>query len=222
MSSRISGFTDALRPQKSQPIVDLHPRYKLVGESGRFRDHKSLHDLAIARPAHKPGNIRLRHSASPASEDEEFTEVEDATPAALSRLRFSSRRKPPGARYQRSAGSSVAPIVVDTPGKPSAAAAPSLISSGGVSSDSEGAISVTDSPRVSVTKLLTLSDYGGLPLVKSDRAEWIPEKRDRVTRSTIHVAPWSARRISRISVAELNVDFLFRHFFKPNGIRFRR
>ena len=209
-------------PKRSTRSAISTPKSNSVGKSKRSTNPKICQDSAGNRRDQKPGKSRLRHSASSASENEESTEVKDATLAALSGSRSSSRRKPPGARYQRSAGSSVAPIVVDTPGKPSAAAAPSLISSGGVSSDSEGAISVTDSPRVSVTKLLTLSDYGGLPLVKSDRAEWIPEKRDRVTRSTIHVAPWSARRISRISVAELNVDFLFRHFFKPNGIRFRR
>ena len=52
------------------------------------------------------------------------------------------------------------------------------------------------------------------PPVKSDRAEWIPGCRDRVTRYSIQVAPWPALRISWISVADLNVDCFFRHFVK--------
>ena len=103
---------------------------------------------------------------------------------------------------------------MDSPGN-LAAAATSRADSIGDSSDSEGAISVTDSPRPSVNLLLTQSEYVYLPSVKSDRAEWIPGYRDRVRRSSAQVMPWSARRISRISVAELNIHFFHRHFVKP-------
>ena len=173
-----------------------------------------------SRPARKPGKSRLRRSSPLASEDEETTEVEDATLAALSGSRSSSRHKPSDARSQRSAGSFIALIVVDSPGKPVAAAASSLNSPGEVSSDSEGVIIITNSPSASVNKLLTQSDYRDLTRVKSNQAEWIPGYRDRSTRSSAQVTHWSARRIIRVSVAELNVDFFFRHFVKPKRYPF--
>ena len=104
---------------------------------------------------------------------------------------------------------------MDSPGKPTAATKSQLDPPGEVSSDSEGALSFTDSSRAPVNLLLPPSDYVDLPRVKSDRAEWVPGYRGRVTRYSIQVAPWFARKISRISVAEMNVDFIFRHFAKP-------
>ena len=104
-------------PTKSQPILDLHPQSKPIGESGRSSEPKTRQDLAIDRPARKSGKSRLRRSASPVSEDEECAEVEDLNLAALSRSRSFSRRKQPRARSQRSAGSSPSPTVVDFPGK---------------------------------------------------------------------------------------------------------
>ena len=107
-------------------LRSLPPRSKPVGKSERSIDPKTRHDLATALPARKPVNFRLRRAAPPASENDEITDVEDENLAALSGSRYSSRRKPPGARSQHSAGLSVVTIVLGSPGKPAASEASRL------------------------------------------------------------------------------------------------
>ena len=165
------------------------PKSKQVGKSGRFTDPNNRQYLAVSSPARKPGQFRLRRSDPPFSEDDAYIEVDDATLATLSGSRSSSRRKPPHARFLLSAESSTATSPWIPLNKSKAATASQFGSYGVVSSDSEGLTSVTDIPRAPVSMLLTHSDSGNLLRVMCCRDQWIPGYQDRVTRSSVQVAP---------------------------------
>ena len=91
---------------------------------------------------------------------------------------------------------------------------------GGASSDSDGTLSVKSDTCQPCHKLLTPVAYAALPDTTVPRDQWIPGYRDRVPRSTPAVAPWSARRVNLICVADLDLDDLYRHFSKPTGFIF--
>ena len=148
----------------------------------------------------------------------------EATLAAFSGSRSLTRRRASSPASQTLAGPFPATIYVDTPSPPHDPPSPTGLARpvvtkvsrkdlfGEASSDSYGAISLSHAPRASVNPVLLPADYGSLPPIKVPRDQWIPGHRDRVPRSSAHV---SARRVSWTSVAELDVDLLFRHFSRP-------
>ena len=71
-----------------------------------------------------------------------------------------------------------------------------------------------------MNSLLSVAEYDNLARTKVSRDHWIPGYRERVPHSSAQVSPWSARRISWISIAELDLDYLHRHLFKPRGYPF--
>jgi hypothetical protein len=91
---------------------------------------------------------------------------------------------------------------------------------GEASSDSGGEISVSDECRDPVNSLMSVAEYDDLARTKVSRDQWIPGYRERVPHSSAQVSPWSARRISWISVVELDLEFFHRHLSKPSGYPF--
>ena len=88
------------------------------------------------------------------------------------------------------------------------------------SSYSNGSVSMTGSPRYAENAVLPPAEYDRLAPTRVPRAEWFPGYRDRVPWSHPHVHPWSALRLSLTSVAELDVDTLFKHLARPAGYIF--
>jgi hypothetical protein len=91
---------------------------------------------------------------------------------------------------------------------------------GEASSSSDGAISMAEEARAPVNTLLSSAEYDALPQTKVPRDQWIPGYRCRVPKSSIQVSPWSARRVSWISVDELDVDFFAHHLARPKHYPF--
>ena len=87
-------------------------------------------------------------------------------------------------------------------------------------SDSDGAISVTSEIRRSRNSLLSPEDFSCLPPTVEPRINWIPGYRSRVPKLSREVSPWSSRRVSWTSVAELDVKFFLRHLSKPRDFIF--
>ena len=79
---------------------------------------------------------------------------------------------------------------------------------------------MTNSPRDAKNAVLPPAEYDRLDPTRVPRAKWFPGYRDRVPWSHLHVHPWSARRLSLTSVAELDVDTLFKHLTRPAGYIF--
>ena len=75
---------------------------------------------------------------------------------------------------------------------------------GEASSDSKGAVSVTDDDSDAVNAVLSPQEYEELSPTKIPRSQWIPGYRERVPRSSVQVSPWSVRRVSLICLAELD------------------
>ena len=196
------------------------------------RDPKNHHDPAKPAASLKPGKQRRRDPSLSSSEEEDTSAGEDETLAALSSSRSSSRRRATNPAAMPSAGPSPDPIVIDSPSPPRDLPPPvdpvppaktktsRVDLFGEASSDSEGAISLSDSPRAPVNSMLSLADYDSLPPTKISRDQWIPGYRDRVPRSSVQVSPWSARRVSWTSVAEMDIDFLYHHLSRPRGYIF--
>uniref|UniRef100_A0AAV1TAB5 Uncharacterized protein n=1 Tax=Peronospora matthiolae TaxID=2874970 RepID=A0AAV1TAB5_9STRA len=65
--------------------------------------------------------------------------------------------------------------------------------------------------------MLSLADYDSLYPTKVSRDQWIPRYRVRVPRSFTQFSRWSARKVSRTSVAEMDTDFQYRHLSRPKG-----
>ena len=68
--------------------------------------------------------------------------------------------------------------------------------------------------------LLLQSDFDDLSHFECYRTDWVLGYRNRVTRASIIVTPWSARMIGRISVVEIRINFLFQYFAKPKRYPF--
>uniref|UniRef100_A0AAV1U8Q9 Uncharacterized protein n=1 Tax=Peronospora matthiolae TaxID=2874970 RepID=A0AAV1U8Q9_9STRA len=91
---------------------------------------------------------------------------------------------------------------------------------GETSIDSEGSVSMTCSPQDAENTVLPPAEYDRLAPTWGPRAEWLFGYRDRVPWSHSQVHPWSARRLSLTSVAELDLDALFEHLTRPAGYIF--
>ena len=131
-------------------------------------------------------------------------------------------------------GSSQSPIIIHNGSPPSKkspvsspATPPSLTTKiskddlfGEPSSDSDGKIIVSSDIRKDINQLLTPAQYADLTDLQKSRDVWIPGYRERKPRSSTQVAPWSARRVSLTSVAELGVEFFYRHLSRPRGYIF--
>ena len=91
---------------------------------------------------------------------------------------------------------------------------------GEASSNSEGAISVTVKDIDAVNAVLSPKEYDELSPTKIPRSQYLPAYRERVSRSKTQVSPWSARRVSLICLAELDLDLLSQHFSRPKGYTF--
>ena len=138
-------------------------------------------------------------------------DADDSLLAALSSSRSSSRRKSATVSGAPSPRKSSSPIVIGSPSPIASPTPPSQAISmedlfGGASSDSDGTLSVKSDTCQPCNKLLTPVAYAALPDTTVPRDQWIPGYRDRVPRSTPAVAPWSARRVSLICVADLDLD----------------
>uniref|UniRef100_A0AAV1U5G8 Uncharacterized protein n=1 Tax=Peronospora matthiolae TaxID=2874970 RepID=A0AAV1U5G8_9STRA len=219
---------------KTSPVCDFKPSSapKETRDAKGRRDLKNRHDPAKPAATPKLGKQKLRGPSSTSSEEEDTSVGENETLAALSGSRPSSRRRASNPAAQPPAGPSPDPIVIDTP-SPSRNPPPPVgpfiptvtkVSRadlfGEASSDSDGAISLFNSPRDHVNPMLSLTDYDSLPPIKVSRNQWIPGYRDRVPRSYTQVSPWSARKVSWTSVAEIDIDFLYRHLSRPKGYIF--
>ena len=87
-------------------------------------------------------------------------------------------------------------------------------------SDSEGATRMTYEARDAVNAVLSLQKYEDLSPTKIPRSQWIPGYRERVTWSSVQVSPWSARRVSVICLAELDLDLFSQHFSRTKEYLF--
>ena len=156
----------------------------------------------------------------------------DDTRAALSGSRSTSRRRTSSsARYtgldrpaytivieessSKSRSSSPAP---STTSKKSKVSKIDLLGETSIYLSSSLSISIDD--REDVNYLLDPSQYAALPTSRVPRDEWIPGYSCRVSRSTAQVSPRSSRRVSYTSIAELEVDFMIKHFAKLKSSRF--
>uniref|UniRef100_A0AAV1UM38 Uncharacterized protein n=1 Tax=Peronospora matthiolae TaxID=2874970 RepID=A0AAV1UM38_9STRA len=195
---------------KPSPVCDPKPSSapKETRDPKGRRDLKNCHDPAKPAATSKLGKQKRRGSRSTSSEGEITSAGEDETLAALSGSRSSSLRRVSNPAAQPSAGPSPDPIVIDTP-SPSRDPPPPIdpviptvtkVSRADLfreaSSDSDGAISLSDSPRDHVNPMLSLADYNRLPPTKVSRNQWISGYRDRVPRSFTQVYPWSARKVN--------------------------
>ena len=86
---------------------------------------------------------------------------------------------------------------------------------GEASSDYECSINISSDTKDSVNTLLTPAKYTALPETKITRDLWILGYRDQAPRSYNQFSPWSARRISLTSVAEIEIELLYRHLLVP-------
>uniref|UniRef100_A0AAV1VCE8 Uncharacterized protein n=1 Tax=Peronospora matthiolae TaxID=2874970 RepID=A0AAV1VCE8_9STRA len=219
---------------KPPPVCDHKPPSAPKGTrdpKGR-RDLKNRHDPAKPAATSKLGDQRRRGPGLTSSEGEDTLAGEDETLAAVSGSRSSSRRRASNPATQPSAGLSSNPIVIDTPSSsrdpppPVDPVIPTVTKlsraelAGEAFSDSDGAISLPDSPRDHVNPMLSLADYDSLPPTKVFRNQWTPGYRDCVPRSFTQVSPWSARKVSWTSVTEMDTDFLYRHLSCPKGYIF--
>ena len=77
---------------------------------------------------------------------------------------------------------------------------------------SDGVIHVSSPPRVIRNSLLPPTDYARLAPLTIPRDRWVLGYESRVRRTAAEVEPWSAVTLSQISVAELDLAQLVRHF----------
>ena len=91
---------------------------------------------------------------------------------------------------------------------------------GEASSDFECSISISSDAKDSVNTLLTPAKYAALPGTKIPRDQWISGYRDQAPRSYNQFSPWSARRITLTSVAEIELGLSYRHFLVPKDYPF--
>ena len=91
---------------------------------------------------------------------------------------------------------------------------------GEASSESDGSVSMTGSPRYAENAVIPPAEYDRLAPTRLPRAEWFTGYRDQVPWSHPYVHPWSSRRLSMTSVAELDVDTLFKQLTRSAGYIF--
>lgn len=212
------------RPAPRPPRRSERPRMKRISKtpsSSGSRSHK--------------GKKRARNPTPVASssDDDESSDAKSQTLAALARSRSSFRRKTLPGSPRTPPPLSPDLIVVDTPSPASGSPASPITAPprpktkvskvdmfGEASSSSDGAISMAEEARAPVNTLLSSAEYDALPQTKVPRDQWIPGYRCRVPKSSIQVSPWSARRVSWISVDELDVDFFAHHLARPKHYPF--
>uniref|UniRef100_A0AAV1TAX0 Uncharacterized protein n=1 Tax=Peronospora matthiolae TaxID=2874970 RepID=A0AAV1TAX0_9STRA len=159
-----SATAEAKPSQICDPKPSSAPK-RIRDPKGR-RDLKNRHDPAKPAATPKLGKQKRRVPSSTSSEGEGTSAGEDETLAALSGSPSSSRRRASNPAAQLSAGHSPDPIVIDTPSlsrdpPPSVDPVIPTVTEASrsdlfieASSDSYGAISLSDSPRDHVNPML--------------------------------------------------------------------
>uniref|UniRef100_A0AAV1T6J0 Lebercilin domain-containing protein n=1 Tax=Peronospora matthiolae TaxID=2874970 RepID=A0AAV1T6J0_9STRA len=168
------------------------------------------------RRSASPGLFGSRSSSSESSEDSDpkdssSDETDDSLLAALSSSRLTARRRNTSSPKKPSSTPTRPPVNVNSSSPEHEphdnTSGVSLVDLfGEPSSDSESDLSLSGDPRSPRNSLLTPADFVALSDTRIPRDRWIPGYRDRVSRSAVDVFPWSSRRVSLISVSELDID----------------
>ena len=234
-------FTPVLPPRnkktktQSSPSPPIGTTHKPPRRSERPRMKRISKTPSSSGSSSHKGKKRARNPTPVASssDDDKSSDAKSQTLAALARSRSSSRRKTLPGSPRTPTPLSPDLIVVDTPSPASGSPASPITAPprpktkvskvdmfGEASSSSDGAISMAEEARAPVNTLLSSAEYDALPQTKVPRDQWIPGYRCRVPKSSIQVSPWSARRVSWISVDELDVDFFAHHLARPKHYPF--
>uniref|UniRef100_A0AAV1UDA5 Uncharacterized protein n=1 Tax=Peronospora matthiolae TaxID=2874970 RepID=A0AAV1UDA5_9STRA len=190
---------------------------------------------ALPGPDVRKGKGRARNPtpAPASSDDDDSSDAGPRTLAALSRSRSSSRRKFPLGNPTTPSSTLPELMVVDTSSSDVDSPTSPVVAPlrpkpkvykvdlfGKASISSEGPISVTEDVRAPANNLLSSAESKDLPKTKVPRDQWIPGYHCRVPKSSVQVSPWSARRVSWISVLELDLEFFYRHLARPKHYPF--